>query len=383
MIEKEQTQNELDTRKRYIERKQKLAQEYENKKSEKQKLEAYLRQLPEGADDQSVLEEISKLNAELSELKKRKALKEEEYEYRDKLAQDQRTKGREIRQLEIENKHRPRMKLEEFNDTYAGLAKQGQILETLRRQKSDREDDENYQRTLWQQKKELERKSQVAEAEMAQYPDLDEERQRLINETEGMKHKFALQEEHKKVKELNYKSEKANRELEAYATAQQRADVLALENQIAKQTEDLARKEEHNKQLQKLAETNRATREIEAANSAKAASGYGFDKLLEKSVAFNEKINEQLERKGNRIDKHVDLVKGMRENADLLPAFNEWGRKTYGTWKDYDTVEEVAGDKNLYDEDGEIAIDDFHAYWNELTAAKSKAEAKEDDDFFS
>ena len=153
--------------------------------------------------------------------------------------------------------------------------------------------------------------------------------------------------------------------MEAYATVQQRADVLALENQIAKQTEDLARKEEHNKQLQKLAETNRATREIEAANSAKAASGYGFDKLLEKSVAFNEKINEQLERKGNRIDKHVDLVKGMRENADLLPAFNEWGRKTYGKWNDYDTVEEVAGDKNLYDEDGEIAIDDFHAYWNE------------------
>ena len=54
----------------------------------------------------------------------------------------------------------------------------------------------------------------------------------------------------------------------------------------------------------------------------------------------------------------------MRENDAILGAFNELGRAKYGKdWTEYHTIEAVASEKDLNDEDGAIAIDEFYEYW--------------------
>ena len=364
-IEKDKRELELEARMRDIERKQKLAQEYENKKAEKDKMEAYLRQLPATEDDQPTLMEIGKINAVLNELKKQRDLKVEEGDYLNQLAQQRRELQRQIRELEIANKSSPRTKQEEMDVYYKGIARQQEKLSRLDRRKLERNNDVQYQNELMDKNKDLARQIKLVQTEVNNYPEIDDKTQQLIEDNEEATQMLALAEEHKRVKELTHNAEKAQRQLEASLNASRKKRVRDLQNEIARSEHELAVQKERSAQLEKLRETQKAVLTQRAANAAKAkatataTSDEVVDMQIEESAAYNHELANTLEVQNERLWKRQELVSRMLKNHSMLADFNAWARAIDSTWVDYKDPNEVATSDWLLTNDGEDCMNRF------------------------
>ena len=364
-IEKDKRELELEARMRDIERKQKFAQEYENKKAEKDKMEAYLRQLPATEDDQPTLMEIGKINAVLNELKKQQDLKVEEGDYLNQLAQQRRELQRQIRALEIANKSSPRTKQEEMDVYYRGIARQQEKLSRLDRRKLERNNDVQYQNELMDKNKELARQIKLVQTEVNNYPEIDDKTQQLMEDNEEARQRLALAEEHKRVKELTHNAEKAQRQLEASLNASRKKQVRDLQNEIARSEQELAVRQEQTAQLEKLRETQKAVLTQRAANAAKAkatataTSDEVVNMQIEESAAYNHELSNTLEAQNERLWKRQELVSRMAKNHSMLAEFNAWARAIDPQWVDYKDLNEVATSDWLLTYDGEDCMNRY------------------------
>ena len=265
-------------------------------------------------------------------------------------------------------KQLPERKRGERQKTLKDIAQLKIDVRNLEKTEKDRDDDDRYLDSLHQENKTLTRKKERKNVEIENMPEsVDKDKLEMIKKVEELKHDLRKQDELKNIREMTYKFEKHNRELAASVDAQTADEARKLEQEIAVAIQKQEEEKTRNQLLEKQHQSKRDLQRIEALNRAKTLAMQGesneVDEQLETSVAFNAEVagsvREEITRK-EQLKRFVDAVKN---DGTLLDRFNEWGAEKRSPWEPFGSVDDLSSHSWSSSEDGIAAINEFEEYW--------------------